>query len=519
MDRKPRKTEKRILPSVILATAIVGIVAVGLWIGLRGRSEPATDDGLAAMDSALRSDRTGTMSPPEVAVKPTVNIVLFLIDTLRADRLGAYGYRAHETSPNIDRLAQRGVVFEDACAPAPWTIPSVASLFTSTFPCEHNMLGKFDRLASSADTLAERLKRVGYTSYSLIGNEFLGRKFGLAQGFDRLIGGGRNGGRRVNAALGPVPPKPFFVYIHNMEPHDPYHYAPAYTPGFRVVAPAVRERMKRHFKAYKAAAEHDYRRQLPLGTNDLTAAQNEHMAVLNEMREDWSELYDASVRYGDTHVGSLMSMLQSRGFWDNTLMILLADHGEEMNDHGSWLHDQSVYDELMRVPLIVRFPGDRFAGRRVKDSVSLVDVLPTIFDYLQVPDLAKGARGKSLMPLIREEVSAKSPSLRIPGMRVNVTRFYRPWVTTRGDTNIVIRQQQWKGIWNVDIDTFELYDLSEDPLEKVNIQAQHPQLVKAMTDYARTWREHCQEQAQETEEVGKLDDKTLRRLRALGYVD
>ena len=500
--RKRAATRKTPVGVLILA-AIVFVGAAVAWLGLR---RPA---------GSLVNPNPSASTP----ARPNVNVFIFLIDALRADRLGAYGYKAHLTSPAADGLAQRGVVFENACAPAPWTIPSVASMFTSTFPCEHDMLSMYDRLPDSADTLAERLKRAGYSTYSRIGNEFLGPKYGLHQGFDTLFGGGRNGGKKVSAALGPAPPLPFFFYVHNMEPHNPYHFAPPHTAGFRDVSPDVREQMKLHFKGYKAAAEYDYRRRLPLGTNDMTETQDQHLAALRALKDDWNELYDVCVRLADWRVATTIEMLQKRGFWEKTLFIYVADHGEELGDHGAWLHDQSVYEELMRVPLIIRFPRNEFAGTRVKKVVSLVDVLPTIFDYLQRPELASGTRGRSLMPLVRGAEPVPRQPFTVPGMRHNTTRYYRPWVPTRGDINIVVRRGQWKGIWNVEVDTLELYDLITDPLEQENVQAEHPELVQAMRAYAADWYKHCQDRTTPAEDIGELDEETLRRLRSLGYVD
>ena len=447
------------------------------------------------------------------------NVFIFLIDTLRADRLGTYGYGQRVTSPSMDWLAQQGVVFENASAPAPWTMPSVASLFTSTFPCEHNMLTTYDRLADSVETLAERLKRAGYATYSLYGNGFIAPEFNLCQGFDFNRKSMVNEGRQVDDALGPAPPQPFFFYLHNVEPHDPWFYVPDQMPGFRDVSREVRQQMSFHLKQYKAAGEYDYRKKLSLGSNDQTAAQEEHLAALRGMRADLDELYDASVYLADAHVGSVIKLLQTRGLWDNTLFILVSDHGEELGERGGWLHDQSVYEEMMRVPLIIRFPDNRFAGRRIEATVSLVDVLPTIFDYLRRSDLADGARGQSLLPLIRGEVPENLESLAIPGMRLNTTRYYKPWVLSRGDTNLIVRLGRWKGICNFDLDTFELYDLDADPLEQQNLQVKHPQIIETMRSHAQTWYNGCRISPQQTEQVGQMSEETLETLRTLGYVE
>lgn len=410
-----------------------------------------------------------------------MHVVLFLIDTLRADRLGPYGYERRETSPTMDWLAQHGVVFEQASAPAPWTLPSVASMFTSTLPVEHNVLGRHDKLSSSYETLAERLARCGYRNYSLTGNHFLAEGFGLDQGFDKLRLKGRNGGMEISTMLGPHPPEPSFVYVHNMEPHDPFHFAPPHTDGFADVGNDLRREMKRHAHSFKAAAEFDYREGFPLGTHDKTETQELHLAGLRALRTEWSELYDASIRLADSRIASTIKTLEARGYWANTLFIVVSDHGEEIGDRDGWLHDQSVYEELMRVPLIVRFPNDEHAGQRIQSPVSLIDLMPTILDYIGSAELGAEGHGKSLMPLVRGEATERQSGPFIPGMRMNVTRHYRPWIEgDRGNINVVVRDEHWKGIWNTDSGTFELYDLQTDPQETQNVASAPPDAFRAV---------------------------------------
>jgi arylsulfatase A-like enzyme len=214
--------------------------------------------------------------------------------------------------------------------------------------------------------------------------------------------------------------------------------------------------------------------------------------------------------------------LKARGEWDHTLFVLLSDHGEEINEHGGWSHDQSVYEELLHVPLIIRFPGGRFGGRRVSDLVSLVDVMPTALEALGQPDLVPDARGSSLMPLIRGEAARDDGSFYVPSIRYNVMSFYRPWKEQRGDINVVIRRGDRKGIWNVELDTFELYDLHADAHEQNNVALKHPDLAADMREHAAAWYETCAEFGDGTrmvEEAGELDERTLRNLRTLGYVD
>ena len=243
------------------------------------------------------------------------------------------------------------------------------------------------------------------------------------------------------------------------------------------------------------------------------------MAGLVALREDYSELYDASVRLADARLGSVIAALKERGEWDNTLFVLLADHGEELGEHGGWSHDQSVYEELLHVPLVVRFPGGRYGGQRVSEVVSLVDVMPTVLAALERPALAVGTRGRDLMPVVRGEAWA-SGEFFVPAVRWNLMSTYARWQRERGDMNVVVRSGAWKGIWNADLDTFELYDLDTDPGELVNVAERQPERVAAMREHVTARYADCGAAADEQAgSAGKLGEEALRNLRALGYVE
>jgi arylsulfatase A-like enzyme len=502
--RNPQRALRLLLVAlavVVLSTALV--TAALLW----GSHNPGPS---AVSREAMRA------RPEEV------NVVIFLIDTLRADRLGLYGCDRRPTSPRMDALAEESVVFERAYAPSPWTLPTVMSLLTSTFPCEHNVLHNRHRLADSFTPLAVRLKLLGYTTIDLYANPFAGPQFGLGRGYDVIKNMARqqSDGPALLSILDSYPAAPFFLYLHNTEPHNPYDYAPPHTDGFPDVSAATRRWFARQNTALRRLRRLDFDRRRPVGTTDTTAEQDRVLAALHARRDEYIELYDAAVRAADGRVGSVIDALKSRRLWDNTLFIVLADHGEEFAEHGGWLHDQSVYEELMHVPLIVHFPGGEYGGRRLRSVVSLVDVVPTIAEYLREPELSHGTRGRSLMPLVRGEQPDSDDDFQIPGIRMNRKTYYRPQKESRGDTNVMIRRANWKGIWNVEIDTFELYDLSGDRWEQRDVSAQHPEVASAMRRAAQSWYEQCGSRAGEVEEANEeLDEETLRNLRALGYID
>ena len=450
------------------------------------------------------------------------NVVIFLIDTLQARRLNCYGYDKKTTSPNIDALARKGVLFKNAYAAAPWTLPSVASLLTSRFPCEHGVLSTRTRFGSRMRTLPMCLKHIGYTTLGLWGNAIVGPGLGFDRGYDFYRESFTNSGKQVRAARQRYSGRPFFLYVHNIEPHNPEFFAPPSTPGFRDVAAPIRARIAEHYKQYRIATWLDFGQKRRPGTTNVEAIQQKHVNGLVELRDVYSELYDACVRLADKRVGSAIRALKDREEWNDTLFILLSDHGEEMFEHGGWSHDQSVYEELLHVPLIIRFPENEFAGKRVHDLVSLVDVMPTVLDYVGKPDLVADLRGRSLLPLIRGDLMPPPDEFRVTAMRHNVMSYYEPWQRQRGNINVVVRRGEWKGIWNVELDTFELYDLEADPGEHHDISARHAKLVSDMRDYARAWYADCGQNRTYGRRAVKgagLSDDARDNLRALGYID
>lgn len=494
-------------------TRLAAGLLAALLAGLGGcdRSPPSGGGSDQAGHAAERP------APPRLA-----NVVIFLIDTLRFDRLGAYGY-GKPTTPNIDALAGKSVVFEQCYAPAPWTAPSVASLMTSTFLCEHRVLVGSDRVSADLEPLAVRFRKAGYATASFYANPFAGPSTGLDQGFDLCRAVDSAQGRDVRPWLETTRGRPFFLYVHNVEPHNPSNASPRFLAqlGYDSVSLATRQAVGRRMGRFRMLSRAGFQaKQFP--GEDVTERQTRAIAELDQVRPAISMLYDAQVRRADYRLGTVLNELKAQKRWPETLMIVVADHGEEFGEHGGWQHDQSVYEELVHVPMIVRFPGDEFAGRRIEDVVSLVDVLPTVFDYLRQPELARPARGRSLMPLVRGAGGRHSARPVIPAMRINKKKYYRPWKETRGDINIVVRQGDWKGIWNVETDSFELYDLRADPREADNVRSVHAGRVHSMRELAEAW---YQAQGRVTagtvadEGLDALDEKTLSRLRALGYVD
>jgi len=453
----------------------------------------------------------GSQHPPHV--------VLFVIDTLRADRLGTYGYD-RPTSPVIDALAEQTALYERAYAPAPWTLPSVVSLHTSVFPCEHGVVLDGQRLGPGLPTLAERLYQAGYATASFYANPYAGTTSGLDRGFARHELRGQTGAGPVEAWLEQrAGDRPFFLYIHNTEPHDPYAPPPAAKAALAAAARvegATQERANGLLRRLRRLTRVDWSEGQEPGSTDNSSEQSAVMEELAGMAPAVEALYDAEVRHADARLGEVVRLLRRHGLWEDTLFILTSDHGEEFGEHGGWQHDQSVYEELLHVPLLVRWPDGTGAGRRIETPVSLLSVVPTV---LEAVGRAAGSPSPRSLRAALEAPSAERAGSGAVGLRVNRKKYYAPFARTRGDVNVALRQGAWKGIWNVEPDTFELYHLGSDPGEQRDRSAGEPERVRAWRASAARWLEACRARAEDTEAAPPLDAAGRERLRALGYLD
>jgi arylsulfatase A-like enzyme len=479
-----------------------------------------------AGDGTKSDDDDASDYPSFPATEPSepspqgVNVVIHVIDTLRADRLGVYGY-AKPTSPNIDALAAESVLFEQASAPAPWTLPSVVSLLTSTFPTEHGVLVDGQQISPRHVPLAERLRSAGYATISLSSNAFAGPWSGLHRGYDGAFVFDKSGPplAPVRKWLDGLNDRLFFLYFHTTEPHDPYNPGTQRIRRFGQVSAETQSRINEDLVTYREKTKVDFKAGRKPGATDNTAEQDNAMAALHEARADIEVLYDAAIRKADDKVGRLIEELRQRKLWDRTLLILLSDHGEEFGDHGGWQHDQSLYEELVHVPLIIHFPGAQHAGIRVREPVRLIDIVPTIADILGNPEVGKDTRGDSLLRLFTGSGDPET-HMTVVAERRNRKKYYRPYKVSRGDENIVVRQGHWKGIWNVEPDTMELYDLKTDPGEKRNLAGSQPDRADALARFARQWHARTIAYAVMRSAPGSptLDEETTRSLRSLGYI-
>ncbi len=299
------------------------------------------------------------------------NVVIYLIDALRADHLGCYGYH-RPTSPRIDRFAKEAVLFERAQAQTSWTRPSVASVFTGLMPQVHQVNDEEDALSDGVMTIAEYLLAAGYQTGGFISNSNAGPKVGFGQGFEVF----RHVGPRGEAVRSEVindaaenwldaleEDRPFFLWIHAVDPHAPYMPPDDLRAEF---APTVDDP--------------------ELGSIPRVMNLTLHPETMSEQTiADLVSLYDAEIAANDRTFGALIDGLRSRGLYDDTLIILLSDHGEEFYDHGGWTHGKTLYAEQLDIPLIIRYPRSK-EGRRLPQIVQHVDILPTVLEAVGLPE-------------------------------------------------------------------------------------------------------------------------------------
>ncbi len=400
---------------------------------------------------------------------PRLNVVLISIDTTRADCLGCYG-NARIRTPNIDRLAAEGTLFEQCVSPAPITLPSHTSMMTGTNPFVHGVRdnGQFFVHPDNV-TLAERLRQAGYHTAAQVAAYVLNREFGLDQGFEQYgdVESARRLSQRaaarhaherkadevVSAALewlAAAPGEPFFLFVHLFDPHRTYSPPPRFA---------------------RLYADNPY-----LG----------------------------EIAFADEQVGRLLAALDERGLSGRTLVVLTSDHGEGLGEHDEPTHASLVYDTTLLVPLIVRAPGHIAAGRRIAAQVRLIDLAPTVLDLLGLPIDAR-IEGRSLRGLLAGRDEPPAPWA--------YSETLHPRFTAGCAWLRALRGGGWKYIHGLEP---ELYHVAEDPHELHNLAAEMPDKVARMRSVLRDMLAAARPVTQSA--ARQLAPHELRALEALGYV-
>jgi arylsulfatase A-like enzyme len=418
------------------------------------------------------------------------NVVLISIDTLRFDHLGAYGY-ARDVSPAIDALAREGVVFEEAIVQAPWTAPSHASMLTSQYPSALG-IGRFadpGRIHPAVETLAETLSAAGLATCAVTENGFVSPAQGMDQGFDvfHMTKTSEEGVATAEAWLAELgPEEPFFLFFHT---YDVHQYNPKGEYWDRFVRP---------YEGKLTSVEPTIARLLQSPDHDDLVATFD--------AEDWRHVidrYDGTIAYVDTWMGELFALLERLGRRADTLILLTSDHGEEFGEHDGSGHGFTLYDENVRVPLIVQHRS--LAPRRVEGPVGLLDLAPTVTDLLGLAT-PSAWQGVSLAPVLRGAAAAP------PELPVLSEGAHRPFKSIRTATHkYVVSTRQPRE---------QLFDLDRDPGEEEGVSGGEAALRAELRDVLVGLVEENERRLQATGKAagGPIDEETLRQLEALGYV-
>ena len=496
---------------------LVVIICLGLVPVVRpGRSDMVPVANAWLREAGRRDDRP--------------NIVFILIDATRADHLSLYGY-SRETDPHLKAIAREGMTFTRMYAQASSTRPSVATIFTSLLPVVHKANDDRDYLSSTFTRLPELLKGAGYQTFAVSANANVSPTFGYAKGFDvfqawktespfRLSRLGRFaedllGPRRLTALLREpndiVPeagaitdvalrwaaqrqPGPAFMYIHYIDPHDPYHPPAPYDRAFDYRGDPPR----------RNGGSVDPLALIQPGKSPVSLVQPTRDTVGRTL-----DLYDGEILYADHHVGRLMKGLREMGVLDNAIVIVTADHGEEFYEHGSDKHGRSAYEEVIRVPFIMAWAGKIPPGARHDGLVGLIDVMPTLLDLLGLlpPPLVQGM----------SFASALSRPDTVPPPR----SFFAQVVHVAFAIDMA-RDSRYKLVrhdFGPRRGEEEFYDLQTDPLEQspLPLSAREASRLRkelmVMNDVVRRAATLTR-----PEKVKALDRDTERALRSLGYI-
>jgi arylsulfatase A-like enzyme len=447
-----------------------------------------------------------------------LRVILITVDTLRADHLPAYGYRGVRTAA-LDRLAAEGVTFEEARAQAPWTLPSFCSLFTSLNPSTVGVESGTDRLDDAAQTLAEYLADVGYTTQAIVTNAWLMRPFNLQQGFhgyyhfderevasyqlgqmawyraaNRLgIAEAWHGVTRTGA--GPITDEAitwlrgnrdrrFFLWLHYMDPHEPYEPPRQFVPTSSEPYSGVYQWSSGYL---------DRTKQRTLSPADV---------------RQFERLYDGEIQYTDHNIGRLLDALDALELTDSTLVVFTSDHGEEFLEHGDLGHGRTVYGEQLRIPLILRCPALLLSGVRVPDRVRLIDLLPTVLDLLNIEPV-RLMQGESLLRLMR------APGAGSRDCYAEANRSF--------NSQTSLECGQYKVVSDQLLGNLEVFDLAEDPLERRDVAGDNPLVTAELAAALRTAQMNNASVAARLPRSilgGRVvvDDFLRTRLKALGYV-
>lgn len=409
------------------------------------------------------------------------NVILVVVDCLRPDHLGFNGY-FRDTSPHIDAFASQSISFDQAVTQATWTLPSHASLFTSQYVSRHTVDSKNRKLADSELTLAEILKIHGFKTAAFVNGILLCRTFGMDQGFDVYQNDSSDDRRKKvlfeNRNLADAgewlrrnKDSRFFLFLHINDVHPPYHLPEPYENMYDRKYRGILDKFFLEYEMVKKIGD---------GRTFFSRRKNRLFRFSRRDMQHVAAHYDAGVSYADAVFGKITALVRDLGLWEKTVIILISDHGDALGENAErrltrpkkydFGHDEVYFDEVLRVPFFIRYPGIAGTPYRINTQAQLIDVLPTILDFAGIAPL-RSAQGNSLVPLIEGRAA--------PEFNAYVFSETRDGYT-------VVRNKEWKLVCR---DTErELYHLARDPKERRDVSGRYPRIVAGLFGELEAWR-------------------------------
>lgn len=503
----------------------------------------ACDDNTQARPSLTRPEYT-QRQPAARLEPPTRLIILISIDTLRPDHLGLYGHD-RLTSPNLDLFSLEGTVFEDASSVAPWTLPAHASMLTGLYPLSHGLVEPTRRLPDTVPTLAGLLTEGGWNTGAIVNSTWLLRKnYEITRDFNQFVYVQENYEQVLPTRI--ITDKAIqwiddargsnlFLFLHYYDVHSDYTSLPKFEKllvspySGKVDGTTWQLNVASMPDSYIESCQADYdEKRCRFGDGEGSHSVDTSVKKLVFEEADLKylkELYDAGIRQFDAELGRLLRFLEYDGLMENAKVIITSDHGEEFSDHGRFYHVLTTYQEVLRVPLIVRGAGIA-EGRRVPLPVSIVDLVPTILGWAGIP-LSRDFEGEDLGPLFEtqenEEAVLKLETRLQERFQYGEASGGIQWEKTAPGvmpTFSSVRQGRFKLVHQVgksgDTEA-ALYDLSEDPGERIDISSQKSDVTAALRAEVEKRAALFQAEPSSENQI-ELDPDEANRLRALGYM-
>lgn len=504
--------------------------------------------GLLAVIVLLPVLQVSVIAPPSDPVpttssvpssKQAPHVFLLVVDTLHAGHLNLHGYERHRTSPNLAEFAADATVFESARSPSPWTLPSIVSLHTGLTPQTHNVLTEERQLPDRVETLAERLRTAGYQTGAVSAQHYFSPRWGLDQGYEFFVTDFynevlRNGQvirilHKLNQFLPTLTPgwlevldhqwmadaddlhastksllrnrierdRPIFMTVHYMDPHSDYH-PPKY------LLETQKTLSYEPYWAFSETIKPTHPEPYPFG---------EDVRATDAIRSERIYRYDSEIRYWDHEFAQFLSSLKDMGLYENSMIVVVSDHGEEFYQHGHWTHGTSVFSEQLHVPFLIKFPRNEF-DRRIHRPVTITDLPTTLLDYL-FEDHEPFEQSHSLMPLVTSDPQSPGDS---PASGTAVVSIL--FDEKENEFSRTLVQGEWAYLQvrgPAEKRRELLFNLKRDPRQKRDLAERHPDQLRTLSRRSNRLHDRWRDQKLPKNRLDVTSDLG-RRLKGLGYL-